>query len=112
MLGSCNHLATQFVGNKVETVTDAKHGQPKREHAFIGWWSILIVDGRRSPARNDASRPIAFYFFKRGRARQDNGKYFKFADAARNELCILRTEVENDDGLVFHEQFSLIPGRV
>ena len=64
----------------------------------------MIVNGRRAAAQNNAGRPIALDFIQWGGTRQDDGKYFEFADAARNELRVLRTEVENDDGLFFHEQ--------
>ena len=70
----------------------------------------MIVNGRRASAQNDASRPIALDLIQWSSTGQDNGKYFEFADAARNKLRVLRTEVENDDGLFFHEQFSLIHG--
>jgi cysteinyl-tRNA synthetase len=53
---------------------------------------------------------IAIDLFKRRRARKDNGKNFQFTDAARNKLRVLRTEVEDDNGLGFHEQFCPIRG--
>ena len=65
---------------------------------------------KKASAQNDAGRPVALDLIQWGGTGQDNGKYFEFADAARNELRVLRTEVENDDGLFFHEQFSLIRG--
>jgi hypothetical protein len=72
----------------------------------------MIVNGRRPSAQNDADRPIALDFIQRGGTGEDDGKYFEFADAARNQLRVLRTEVENDDGLFFHEQLFLIRGSV
>jgi hypothetical protein len=72
----------------------------------------MIVNGRRPSAQNNARRPVALDFIQWGRAGQDNGKYFKFADAARNKLRVLRTEVEDYDGLFFHGQLFLIRGWV
>ena len=72
----------------------------------------MVVNGRRTSAQDDAGRSIALDFVEWGRTGQDDGKYFKFADAARNELRVLRTEVENDDGLFFHEQLFPIRARV
>lgn len=68
----------------------------------------MIVNGRWASAQNDTGRPVAFDLIQRSSTGQDHGKYFEFADAARNELRVLRTEVENDDGLFFHEQLFLI----
>jgi hypothetical protein len=106
------HFAAELVRYEVQSIADAEHGQTKPEHTLIGGRSILIVNGRRTTTQNDACGPVALDLFQWGRTGEDNGKHFKFADTARNQLGILRTEVENSDGLVFHEQFSLIPRRV
>src|SRR5690242_18630352 len=104
------HLPAQLVGDEVQAITDTEHRQPKREDTVIGGGSVVIVNGRRASAQDDAGRPIALDLIQWSCTGQDNGKYFKFADASRNKLSVLRTEVENDDGLFFHEQFSLIRG--
>src|SRR5450755_2646510 len=111
-LGPGTHFAAEFMSDEVQPIADTEHRQPKPEHTLIGGRSILIVDRRWTSAQNDAGRPIGFDLFQRDGTRQDNRKYFEFADAARNQLRILRTKVENDDGLFFHEQFSLIRGGV
>ena len=103
-LGPGTDFASELVRDEVQAVADAEHRQAKRKHAVVGGRSVMIVNGRRSPAQNDAGRPVALDFTQRSGTGQDNGKYFKFADAARNELRVLRAEVENDDGLFFHEQ--------
>ena len=42
---------------------------------------------------------VALDFIELGRAGQHDGKNILFADAARDELRILRAKVEDDDGL-------------
>jgi hypothetical protein len=98
--------------DEVQAVADTEHRQAQRKHAVVGGRSIVIVNRRRASAQDDAGRPIALDLIQWSGTGQDNGKYFEFADAARNKLGVLRTEVENDDGLFFHEQFSLIRDRV
>lgn len=45
---------------------------------------------------------IALDFIQRGSAGQDHGEDVKLADAPRNELRVLRAEVEDNDGLGVH----------
>ena len=111
-LGAGTDFASELVRDEVQAVADAEHRQAECEHAIIGWRSVMIVNGRGSPAQNNAGRPVALDFTQRGGAGQDDRKYFKFADAARNELRVLRAEVENDDGLFFHEQLFPIRATV
>jgi len=92
----------------MQAVADAEHGQTEGENAIIGGRRVLIVNGRRTSAQDNAGRPIALDFIQRRGTRQDNGKDFKFADAARNKLRVLRAKVEDYDGLFFHEQLFLI----
>jgi hypothetical protein len=111
-LGSGTHFAAKLVRDEVQTVANAEHGQPQRKNAIVGGRSVMIVDGRWASAQNDAGRAVALNLIQWGGTGEDNGKYFEFADAARNELRVLRAEVENDDGLFFHEQLFLIRGSV
>src|SRR5438105_1623164 len=105
-LWSGTHFSAQLVSDEVQAIANAQHRQAKREDTVVGGRSVVIVNGRRPPAQNDAGRPITLNLTQGGGTGQDNGKYFEFADAARNKLRVLRTEVENDNGLFFHEQFS------
>jgi len=45
---------------------------------------------------------IAADFIQAGGAWEDDGKDVLFADAARDELRILRAKIEDDDGVGFH----------
>jgi hypothetical protein len=98
--------------DEVETITNTEHRQTKGQHAVIGRRSVMIVNRRRPSAQNNADRPVAFDLIQRSGTRQDDGKYFEFADAASNKLRVLRTEVEDYDGLFFHGQLFLIRARL
>ncbi len=96
------HFAAQLVDHELQAVTDAKHGQPQVQHLLVGGRGVGIIDGRRPPRQNDARGTIALDFFELGGAGKDDGEDVLFADAAGNELRILRAEVEDDDRLRFH----------
>jgi hypothetical protein len=55
---------------------------------------------------------IALDFIPGGCTGQDYGEDFQLTDAARNQLGVLRTEVEDYDGLLFHGQFCPNRGEV
>ena len=88
--------------HEVEAITDSQHGLAHCEHTSIGLRSIRVVDRRGSARQDDADRRIAVDFVEGRRTRQDHGENVLFTDAARNKLGVLRTKVENDDGLGFH----------
>ena len=70
-------------------------------------WSSIggrvgVVDRRRASGEDDACGRVALDFFQRSGAGQDDGEDVLFADATRDELRVLRAEVEDDDRLGFH----------
>ena len=70
---------------------------PARPRGRVG-----VIDRRRASGEDDAGGRIALDFFQRGGAGEDDGEDVLFADAARDELGVLRAEVEDDDRLGFH----------
>ena len=72
------------------------------QHLLVGRRRVGVIDGRRAARQHDAGRMVAFDFVERGRAGQHDGEDVLFADAARDELRILRAKVEDDDRLGFH----------
>ena len=106
------HLAAQRVHHELESVADAKHGQAQLEHARIGGRRVGVIHRRGPAGKNDACRRVAANFFQRGGAGKHDGKDILFTDAARDELGILRAEIEDDDGLGFHGRVSQIVGGV
>ena len=93
-------LAAQRVHHELQPVTDAKHGQPQLEHARIRRRRIFVVDRPRRAREHNPSRSAALHLIKRSRAGEHHRKNILFADAARDELRILRAKVEDYDGLI------------
>ena len=101
LVGSA-HFAAQLVHHELQSVADSQHRQTKTQHALVRRRRIGIIYRRRSTRQHNARGVVALDFFQGSRARQDDGEDVQFADAARDELRILRTEVEDYDRLCFH----------
>ncbi len=92
-LSSGTHFTAKSVHHELQAVTDAKHGQTQFEHAGVGRGGVGVINRGRTAGQNDAYRGIAANLVQAGSTGKDHGKNILFADAARDELGILRTEV-------------------
>ncbi len=106
------HFAAQLVHHELQAVADAQHRQSEVQDALVRWRRIGVVDGRRPAGQHDAGRMIAFDFVEGRVAGKDDGEDVLFADAARDELRILRAKVEDDDRLRFHHLLCQRTGAV
>src|SRR5205085_2698150 len=88
----------QLVRDELQSIADAQHWRSHGEHTRVSGRRVMVINRTRATAQNNAGWPIAFDFFQRSGTGQDSGKDFQFTDAARNQLCVLRTEVKNYDG--------------
>ena len=95
-------FAAQLVHHELQAVADAQHRQSKMQDALVGRRRVGVIDGRRPARQHDARRRIALDLVERCGAGQHDGEDVLFADAARDELRILRAKVEDDDRLRFH----------
>ena len=96
------HLAAQLVHHELQAVTDAQHRHAEMQDSLVRRRRIGVIDRRRPARQHDAGGMIALDFIEWSVARQDDGEDVQFADAARDELRILRAKVEDDDRLGFH----------
>ena len=99
------HLAAERVHHELQSVADAEHRQAQLKHARIRRRRVGVIHRRRPAGKNDAHRRVAANFFQRGSAGKHHRKDILFTDAARDELGILRPEIEDDDGLVSTDEF-------
>ena len=106
------HFTAQGVHHELQSIADAQHGQAQLQHARVGGRRISVIDRRRAAGKNNPDRGVAANFFQRGRAGEHYRENILFTDAARDELRILRPEIEDYDGLGFHGRVSQIAGRV
>ncbi len=88
----------QVMHDEVQPVADAEHGNVHRKQRRVGGGRVRIVD-RAGPAGEDQSQRLecANLLDRRG-AGQHHGEDVELADAARDQLGVLRAEVQNDDG--------------
>ena len=85
-----------------KSVADSEHRNAQLEDSGISGRSIFVIDRRWTAGKNDADRRITSNLIKLAIAGKNDGEDILFADAARDELRILRAKVEDNDGLGFH----------
>jgi hypothetical protein len=87
------------VHHELQTVADAEHRQTEFKQARIGRRRVFVIHRPRRSRQNDPGGCVALQLIELRSARQHDGKYILFADAARDQLRILRAEIEDDDRL-------------
>jgi hypothetical protein len=88
--------------DEVEAIADTEDGNAEFEKAWIGSGRIGVVDRGGAAGEDYAKRFVGLDIAERDRAREDDGEDVQFADAASDELGILRSEVEDYDCLGVH----------
>jgi hypothetical protein len=91
------NLTAQRMDHELQPVADPQHGQTEFEYALVRGGSIFVVNRAWAPGEDYPHRRIATNFLKASSAGKNDGKDVLFADAARNELRILRSKVEDND---------------
>jgi hypothetical protein len=94
------HFAAQLMSDELQAVANSQHRDAEGKHAIVGHGSILVIDGTRPAAKDNAHGTVAADLFQRRGTGQDDGKNVLLADAACDELRILRAKIENYDGLI------------
>src|SRR5205823_1554870 len=89
----------ELMGDELQTVADAEHRLVIVEDAVVNVWRIGVIDRTWAAAQDYAGRIVALDLVPGCIARQHDGEDVEFADATRDQLCVLRAEVEDDDGL-------------
>ena len=90
-------FASELLRHVVQSVAYAEHRDSEMQHLLVGDGSVFFVDGRRASRQDDAAGAVALDLFEGSGAGKYDGEDVLFADAARNELGVLRAEVKNDD---------------
>ena len=90
-------LAAQVLGQQLQAVADAEHGDAELEDRGVGQRRGLRIHARRA-AREDDALGLERRDFRGGRVvAQDDRIDVALADAPRNDLRVLRAEVQDDD---------------
>src|SRR5712671_6783164 len=93
------NLAAERVHHELQSIADTENGHAQLEDARVRGRGIFVVDRPRRSREHDTHWGVALDFIEGSRARQHDGENVLFADAACDELRILRAKVEDDDGL-------------
>jgi len=96
------HFASQVMHDEVQAVADAENGHAGFEHSGVGDRRVVIVDARRAAGEHDADGFQGQNFGDGGGAGKYDGEDVELADAAGYELGVLRSEIEDYDGLGVH----------
>ena len=96
------HLAAQVMDDEVQPVANAQHRHSQRKQLWVGCRRVRIVH-RRRPAGEDKPQRLQRLDLSDGRgAGQHHGEDILLANAPRDQLRVLRTEIEDDDSLGSH----------
>jgi len=96
------HFAAEGIDHELQSIADTEHGEAKLEDTFVGVRSVLVIDRRWTARQNNPDGMVAANLFERGIEGENDREDFLFADAARNQLRILRAKVKDNDRLGFH----------
>ena len=88
----------QVMHDEVQPVADAEHGNAHRKQRGIGGGRVRVVDRAGAAGKDQPQRSQRANLLDGRGAGQDNGEDVELADAARDQLGVLRAEVQDDDG--------------
>src|ERR1700742_1366953 len=91
--------------NELQPIADAQHRLAQSKHGGIGIRRIGVIDRTWATGEDDTERLIALNFRKLRRAGQHDGKDILLANAARDELSVLRAKIQDDDRRGVHALF-------
>ena len=101
------HLPAQHVAHQLHAVADAHDRHAELEEARVAPGSAALVDAVGTAGEHDASRAAPGQGIGPRSRRQDLGVDLHLPQPARDELGVLRAEIEDEDGLSLHE----LPGK-
>ena len=92
-------LAAELLRHHLESVADAEHGHAELEDAGIERRRPRLVHARRTTAEHDARGALRGDLGRGDRVRHDLAVDVGLAHAAGDQLRVLRTEVDDQDGV-------------
>ena len=96
-------LAAELERHELLAVTDAEHGNAEREEPGVALRRAVAVDALRAAAHHDRARRDRLDGLERNRAGLDLAVHVALADAARDELRVLRAVVEDENRFAGHD---------
>ena len=93
------HPAPQLGRHELQAVANPKYRNFEFEEALVTLWGGRIVNRGRTAGKNESLRPQAQQLRVGDLTGHNDRVNLQFADAARDELRVLRAEVKNYDGV-------------
>ena len=93
-----NDPATEVMRHELQAIADAQQRQPSRQHRGVGLRRRGVIYAGRSARKNDSAGLQRHYLGQRRGAGQHHREHVELTDTSRDELRVLRSEIENDDG--------------
>src|SRR5688572_15166753 len=93
------HFPAQNLAGELHPIADAKDGNAKAEDAGIAFRSAGFINAGRPPAENQTLRRVPADLLDGNVVADDLTIDVIFADAAGDELGVLRAEIEHQDAL-------------
>lgn len=91
-----------MMNDELEAVADTKDWNTKSEQGGVSGGSVGVVYGAWPTRENEAFGLRSANAIERSGAGQHDGEDVELADAACNELGVLRAKVQDDDGRGIH----------
>ena len=91
------HLAAQMMRHQLHPVANAEHRNAERKNLRIELRRALVVNAGRPAGKDDALRLQRRDFLRRDVEANDLGIDLAFANPARDDLGVLRTEIEDEN---------------
>jgi hypothetical protein len=101
--GSRFHAAAEVMHDELQSIADAEQRNAQREQRRIGGGRVGVVDRTGTSGKDETQRGQRANLVQRRGAGEHHRKDVELADAASDELGVLRAEVQNDDCRGVHE---------
>jgi hypothetical protein len=91
------HFPAELLGHQLHSVANPENRNSHLVHARIACGRARFVYGIRAAGKHDAFRPVAADFLDRRVERKNLGIHVGFANSAADQLCILRTKIQDEN---------------
>ena len=90
--------SAESLSHRLEAVADAEHRHPEVEQRGVQLRRAVGVDAGRAAGQHDGLRVAGLDLLHTGGVRDDLGVHPRLADPSRDQLRVLRSEVDHQHG--------------
>ena len=92
------HFTAERLDHELEAVADAQHRDAEAEDGGVAFRGVRLVDARGAAAQDDARGRGGADLFRRSLPGDDPAVDVEFADAPCDELAVLGSEIQHENG--------------